>query len=725
MKKAAGLLVAAVALFLAALPGEAAAHAALSRTEPSPNAFLQRPPGQVVLGFTEPIDPKQSGIRLLDAVGREVKLPAAEFGRAGTVSVQVPTLPPGIYNVLWFNLSSVDGHALRGSFPFTVLNPDGSVPDVTNTVSGIGSSTDPAPLADGVAVRALSLLGLLIVAGAAVMLLIVPGATPALRRWMAVAAYAGSAVLIAATLLNLEVLRTAYSSFSLNALIFETRAGGFWLTRLGAAFFIAFVVTLANEMPRRAGAGAAAGLAIYLFAYSATSHAAAGAGSAWGIGIDALHGASAVLWIGAVIGVALYARLAWRNAAYAPLMARFGLLASLLVFVLLATGLLSSFIEISSPSQLVDTRYGLTMTAKLALIVVLLAVAGYNARWGRRRLEALAAGEPRRFILTAVAEVALGMGVFVTAALLTQTSVAKSIAKDSETRVFEQDATVNGLTIGLKIDPNRTGLNTYRVTLLDQGGQPQSALRVRLTFRYQEDQTVGPATLDLAASSTAGTYSAQGPYLTLEGQWRVEVNVRRESVDDTTAFFDVRPAGAPLGLTTSGGRWDNPAPGMTWNTFGGIAVLLAGLGIALWRERLAGLRPGAGYAVNAGTVLAFGVGTLLLFGVHKDAPSGALPTNPIFPDQNSVATGQRLFEANCVACHGRFGVPPQGLNLNPYPLDLTVHVPQHPDGQLFNFINNGVPNSAMRAWGDGPGALSDTEIWHLVNFLRTLRLVEQ
>ena len=121
------------------------------------------------------------------------------------------------------------------------------------------------------------------------------------------------------------------------------------------------------------------------------------------------------------------------------------------------------------------------------------------------------------------------------------------------------------------------------------------------------------------------------------------------------------------------------------------------------------------------TAIGFGLGTLLLFGVHKDAPLGTVPTNPIYPDQNSVSAGRDLYQKNCASCHGINGVPPQGLNLSPYPLDLTVHVPQHPaDGQIFDFISKGFPGTAMRAWGEGEGSLSDEEMWHIVNFLRTL-----
>jgi mono/diheme cytochrome c family protein len=121
----------------------------------------------------------------------------------------------------------------------------------------------------------------------------------------------------------------------------------------------------------------------------------------------------------------------------------------------------------------------------------------------------------------------------------------------------------------------------------------------------------------------------------------------------------------------------------------------------------------------------FSLGVLLLFGVHGHEDATGLRSNPFAADRNSIAEGQRLFQDNCITCHGRSGVPPAGLDLNPYPLDLTVHVPQHPDGQIFKFIDQGVPGSAMRAWGEGDGALSEEQIWHIVNFLRTLTPVDR
>jgi mono/diheme cytochrome c family protein len=52
------------------------------------------------------------------------------------------------------------------------------------------------------------------------------------------------------------------------------------------------------------------------------------------------------------------------------------------------------------------------------------------------------------------------------------------------------------------------------------------------------------------------------------------------------------------------------------------------------------------------------------------------------------------------------------------PADFTLgHTDTHPEGDLFYWIQNGLSNGAMPAFG---AQLSDEEIWHLVNYVRRL-----
>ena len=91
--------------------------------------------------------------------------------------------------------------------------------------------------------------------------------------------------------------------------------------------------------------------------------------------------------------------------------------------------------------------------------------------------------------------------------------------------------------------------------------------------------------------------------------------------------------------------------------------------------------------------------------------------NPVDPTQESIEAGRMLYEQNCVVCHGPDGRGdgPNAASLNPAPSDFRSHVPFHTDVELYKFIADGYPGTAMPAWRD---QFSETDIWNLVNFLR-------
>ena len=99
------------------------------------------------------------------------------------------------------------------------------------------------------------------------------------------------------------------------------------------------------------------------------------------------------------------------------------------------------------------------------------------------------------------------------------------------------------------------------------------------------------------------------------------------------------------------------------------------------------------------------------------APSAA-KKNPIAPAQDSIAAGQKIYSKTCMMCHGKSGDAdgPAVIELNIHPAKLSdPQLKTESDGALFWKISTG--KKPMPAYGK---RLSETDRWHLVNYIRTL-----
>jgi copper transport protein len=112
------------------------AHANLVRSEPAANSVLDRPPDRVVIWFTEPIEAGFSEIQVLNSQGERVDKgdSAVDTSSPTVMSVTLPSLPNGTYTIAWRNLSSVDGHTVRGAFVFSVGEPISAAPPAEEAV---------------------------------------------------------------------------------------------------------------------------------------------------------------------------------------------------------------------------------------------------------------------------------------------------------------------------------------------------------------------------------------------------------------------------------------------------------------------------------------------------------------------------------------------------------------------------------------------------------------
>ena len=102
------------------VPGVASAHAFLQSAVPAVGSIVPVAPGQVVLEYTQGIEPLFSTIEVRDASGARVDTGGVHLAGAPTrLAVALKPLPPGSYGVAW-HATSVDTHKTEGKFEFTV-----------------------------------------------------------------------------------------------------------------------------------------------------------------------------------------------------------------------------------------------------------------------------------------------------------------------------------------------------------------------------------------------------------------------------------------------------------------------------------------------------------------------------------------------------------------------------------------------------------------------------
>ncbi|MHB8577877.1 MAG: copper resistance CopC/CopD family protein, partial [Dehalococcoidia bacterium] len=656
------LLALVVLLSLTLHAGPVLAHAVLLRSDPAQNARLTAAPRRIDLSFSEPISHAFSTLSVLDSSGSHRDRHDVQFTADPTeMLVSVEALPPGFYAVRYETVSAVDGHRWQGTFPFTVLNPDGSTPAGSpRTTSGGGTSGAP-PL--DVALRWLLLLGLIGVAGGFGFAAFITypaagtfsGEDRAEGRRVArqlLGAIVPPAALVAA-ISNLAVLlRDAAGAGSLGAipdllggttgsnwllreaLVLSAAALAWWLAKHGAGHDGRIETSLL-------GAGLLAGLG-GLLTMSLTSHAAAGTGSAWAIPSDFLHLTGVSLWLG---GVAQIPLLLWLPASgrasplrlfQANVLRRFATLAVSSVALIVASGSFNALVQIPTPRALTNTAYGRALIVKLVLVLPLFGLALLNGGRSARCFERLAAAtdaaveqQARRLVRSAVIESLAGALVIAVTATLVFLVPAKDVAVQARAQQpgaatttaaapYQRQVTVAGLTAQLTVRPDQPGANDFRVQLT--GPDIDRVQRVQL--RFQSAKQTGFSTVDATpVTGTPGLFTASAANLAANGGWQVTVNVRRAGHDDVDARFSVAVPNSGAGRSATAFPAHGITAGQTWLL---VALLAAGLLLFVtWRSGAAGWLPRPAWWSLLGGVAAAGAVVILV--IVSDTRRGAGP----------------------------------------------------------------------------------------------------
>ena len=757
------------------------AHANLLNSSPSASEELDTPPERVIIWFTEPVVPIFSAISVLDVTGAEMTVGDVVFDETEPTAmwIQLGDIQVGTYTVVWRNVSSVDGHKATGAFLFAYGEPLGSETQLDGTEQPLlNTPFDPFirwAIYLGIAVFAGGLAFEFFITTRTIDSLYgnQPSIDIAIRisRTFARLAYVAIIIVIVAQLGQLW--QQAVSGFDigwtdLNFSYLVQAAtqgewGTYWSIRFAVAILAAMALFMAHQTQKRSenstpathpevslddsdeydddeskllagNVWAVLGLAsaaTYLVLISLSSHSATVPGDIRWIAIasDIIHIVAASTWVGGLAYLANAAFTSLRTtsgsesrALITQMAIRFTPIAILSATVLIASGIISAVMQVTI-AEAIASPYGRALLLKIALLIPLIAIALYNMFSVSRRLATTRNSATKTLSRTVLAESVIACLLLLAVGWLASLEPARQYAE--RTGIGTQDSVthneqIDGAYIDVELKPGIVGNNRLTVTLKDSDGTPFIASdEVRARIKYL-DGDFGEPYLPLS-KATDGTWQQEQIPINIAGAYQVEINiVRSDAFDSRTSFrFSARSTSFASDIIL-------PSSSTSVQLFG-LQLLLIGAGLFAsgirWQKAINSklrrhMMPRRNFAIIGGTCMLIGMlvavnATTLGVGVTQEAERNPFPLN-----QDSIDLGSSTYTTTCTTCHGESGKGdgPAAVALNPSPADLAIHIPLHTDAELFDFIANGIDGTPMIPQ---LGNLSEDEIWHLVNFIRT------
>ncbi|KRR00571.1 copper resistance CopC/CopD family protein [Bradyrhizobium valentinum] len=348
------------ALFIA---NAAWAHATLLSSEPADGSVLAQAPKMVQLHFNEGVTPAVIG--LIDAGGKARDVASRAVGQS--ILIVLPEDLPQGTQIVSYRVVSQDGHPVAGSLVFSIGAVTGAAPP---------AKTSPLALLIWLA-RIGVYLGLFVGVGGAFFAAWIgqgPSGSTVSRGALAIGLVSAVASL---GLQGLDLL-----NLPLRAIVTSAPWTSALATSLGPSLLIAIVVMaiawFAWQSPsilisRVLTTLAMAGVGLSL---AASGHAATASPQWLTRPSLLLHGIAAAYWIGALAPLAAMARQ--RRDDLPRVLKQFSALALPLVGLLVLSGLVLSIIQVGSWRALIETQYGIILSIKLTLVILLLGLAALN-----------------------------------------------------------------------------------------------------------------------------------------------------------------------------------------------------------------------------------------------------------------------------------------------------------------------------------------------------------
>jgi copper transport protein len=485
----------------------ASAHASLVSMEPADGSILVQAPKTVQLRFNEAVTP--AVIRLIDAEGR-VRDDASVRADGDTIVITLPDHLPRGTQLISYRVISADGHPVGASLVFSI---------------GAASGTTESPTNAG------SVNGLIWLARIGVYLGLFAGVGGAFFVSWIGQARAGSSVIAAALIVGLI---SAAASLGLQGLdVLNLSLGSLFtaapwkaavVTSLFQSLLIAVGAMIAAIVALRSRvAGTAAMLSAFaLFgvglSLAASGHAATAPPQWLTRPTVFLHGVGVAFWIGALVPFVAMARQP--VPALLPAVNRFSRAAVPVVGVLVLTGLTLAIVQLESFRALIETKYGIILSIKLTLVVLLLSLAALN----RFRLTPALAADPvntKRLVRSILAECVVVAGILAVVAGWRFTPPPRSLTVAAETPLALHIHTENAM-FQVLISPGRAGTDRFVLQLMTGDGSPLVAKEATLILSLPER---GIEPLERTATLGAdGYWSVGGVQVPYPGRWHIRID---------------------------------------------------------------------------------------------------------------------------------------------------------------------------------------------------------
>ncbi|WP_458244644.1 CopD family protein [Streptomyces sp. MAI_2237] len=346
-------------------------------------------------------------------------------------------------------------------------------------------------------------------------------------------------------------------------------------------------IPAASVLPLTALTALAVALAL---TWAAAEHASAGIQVPLAMTSSVLHLLAMAVWLGGLTALLV---LLHRTELAPAAVARFSRLAPACVTVLVVTGVYQSWRGLGSLNALTGTTYGRLLLAKLAVVVLLLALAWLSRQWTARLVEAPAeavvrervpepvGGRPslpapddpagpsaapasadpaesaasRRGLRRSVlAEVTVGVVVLVVTTVLTGTLPGRAAAEAEQAPTTAGGLPATSVTmipfdvgtpgghgkVQITLDPGRVGDNSVQAVVFGPDGGISTVPELRLSLMLPA-RGIGP--IDARLTNLGGYWGTSSLTLPIAGTWTLKATVRTSDIDQVTVSRTVRITG--------------------------------------------------------------------------------------------------------------------------------------------------------------------------------------